>query len=108
MALMTETGAHMIAPLPGVWPQKPGSASLPFFGVAPVLLNEQVSSPRPSELIHNLEMQHQQKITTRIHIKMISLLQVSKIILHAILGTIYCHKILIRLVSQVSGVFSLF
>lgn len=37
-----ETGAHMIAPLPGVWPQKPGSASLPFFGVDPVLLNEQV------------------------------------------------------------------
>ena len=29
----TETGAHMIAPLPGATPLKPGSATLPFFGV---------------------------------------------------------------------------
>ncbi|CAF0704474.1 acetate--CoA ligase [Candidatus Methylacidithermus pantelleriae] len=29
----TETGAIMIAPLPGVTPLKPGSATLPFFGV---------------------------------------------------------------------------
>ncbi|KAK9792268.1 hypothetical protein WJX73_005402 [Symbiochloris irregularis] len=36
----TETGAHIITPLPGVWPQPPGCASLPFFGVQPVMLNE--------------------------------------------------------------------
>eukprot|EP00884_Botryococcus_braunii_P002880 jgi/Botrbrau1/12593/Bobra.0169s0121.1 len=36
----TETGAAMIAPFPGAWPQRPGSASLPFFGVAPVLLDD--------------------------------------------------------------------
>ena len=36
----TETGGHMIAPLPGAWLQKPGSASLPFFGVVPVIVNE--------------------------------------------------------------------
>ena len=35
----TETGAHMITPLPGATPLKPGSASLPFFGVEPVLLD---------------------------------------------------------------------
>jgi acetyl-CoA synthetase len=29
----TETGATMISPLPGAWPLKPGSATLPFFGV---------------------------------------------------------------------------
>jgi hypothetical protein len=29
----TETGAAMISPLPGAWPMKPGSATLPFFGV---------------------------------------------------------------------------
>ena len=35
----TETGTHMITPLPGSWCKlKPGSASLPFFGVRPVLL----------------------------------------------------------------------
>jgi acetyl-CoA synthetase len=29
----TETGGHMITPVPGATPMKPGSASLPFFGV---------------------------------------------------------------------------
>ena len=29
----TETGAIMITPLPGVTPTKPGTATLPFFGV---------------------------------------------------------------------------
>jgi len=33
----TETGGIMITPLPGVTPLKPGSATLPFFGVKPVL-----------------------------------------------------------------------
>ncbi|MBQ0713216.1 MAG: acetate--CoA ligase, partial [Porticoccus sp.] len=35
----TETGAAMIAPLPGVTALKPGSATLPLFGVKPVLLD---------------------------------------------------------------------
>ncbi|WP_277968025.1 acetate--CoA ligase [Sphingomonas echinoides] len=34
----TETGGHMITPLPGT-PPKPGSASLPFYGVDPQLLD---------------------------------------------------------------------
>lgn len=37
----TETGGIMISPLPYAIDQKPGSASLPFFGVNPVLLNEE-------------------------------------------------------------------
>ena len=37
----TETGAHMLTPLPGAIGLKPGSATKPFFGVQPVLLDEQ-------------------------------------------------------------------
>ena len=35
----TETGSIMITPLPGVTDLKPGSATLPFFGVNPALLD---------------------------------------------------------------------
>ncbi|WP_162654249.1 acetate--CoA ligase [Lentilitoribacter sp. Alg239-R112] len=35
----TETGGHMITPLPGATSTKPGSATTPFFGVQPVLLD---------------------------------------------------------------------
>jgi len=35
----TETGAHMLTPLPGATDLKPGSATLPFFGVQPALLD---------------------------------------------------------------------
>jgi acetyl-CoA synthetase len=37
----TETGGILITPLPGVTPLKPGSATLPFFGVDPVIVNEE-------------------------------------------------------------------
>ena len=37
----TETGGILITPLPGATPIKPGSATLPFFGVEPVILNEE-------------------------------------------------------------------
>ncbi|CAN7242716.1 acetate--CoA ligase [Pseudomonas sp. LjRoot71] len=37
----TETGAILITPLPGATDLKPGSATRPFFGVQPVLLDEQ-------------------------------------------------------------------
>ncbi len=36
----TETGCIMITPLPGVTPTKPGSATLPFFGVLPMIVDE--------------------------------------------------------------------
>ena len=35
----TETGGIMITPLPGATPTKPGSATLPFFGINPVILD---------------------------------------------------------------------
>ncbi len=36
----TETGGILISPLPGAIAQKPGSATLPFFGVKPQLVDE--------------------------------------------------------------------
>ncbi len=37
----TETGGMMITPLPGATKTKPGSATFPFFGIEPILLNEE-------------------------------------------------------------------
>jgi len=37
----TETGGIMITPLPGSHPLKPGSATLPYFGCEPLILDEQ-------------------------------------------------------------------
>ena len=37
----TETGGILISPLPGATPLKPGSATRPFFGVQPVVLDDQ-------------------------------------------------------------------
>lgn len=34
----TETGGILITPIPGVTPTKPGSATLPFFGVQPIVV----------------------------------------------------------------------
>ncbi|KFE36672.1 acetate--CoA ligase [Thioclava atlantica] len=39
----TETGGHMLTPLPGAIPTKPGSATRPFFGVKPVVLDPQTA-----------------------------------------------------------------
>ena len=36
----TETGGHVMTPLPGCTPTKPGSACYPFFGVVAVILDE--------------------------------------------------------------------
>jgi len=35
----TETGSHVITPLAGCTPTKPGSASLPFFGIDPAIID---------------------------------------------------------------------
>jgi len=43
----TETGGHMMTPLPGAHATKPGSAMKPFFGVQPVVLE-----PTTAEEIH--------------------------------------------------------
>lgn len=37
----TETGAHMITPFPGATPTKPGTATLPFFGVDAAVVDDQ-------------------------------------------------------------------
>lgn len=36
----TETGGHLITPLPGATSLKPGSASKPFFGIQPAIVDE--------------------------------------------------------------------
>ncbi len=36
----TETGAHMITPLPGATPCKPGTATLPFFGIDAAIVDD--------------------------------------------------------------------
>ncbi len=35
----TETGGHMLTPLPGATPLKPGSATCPFFGIVPGIID---------------------------------------------------------------------
>ncbi|WP_116084329.1 acetate--CoA ligase [Tropicimonas sp. IMCC34011] len=37
----TETGGHLLTPLPGATPLKPGSATRPFFGIEPIVLDPQ-------------------------------------------------------------------
>ena len=46
----TETGGHLLTPLPEAIPTKPGSATLPFFGVQPVVLE-----PESGKLIEETE-----------------------------------------------------
>ena len=46
----TETGGHLMTPLPGATTTKPGSCTFPFFGVQPVILD-----PQSGEEIHTTE-----------------------------------------------------
>jgi acetyl-CoA synthetase len=50
----TETGGIMITPLPGATDLKPGSATLPFFGVKPALVDETGTVIEASEAKGNL------------------------------------------------------
>jgi acetyl-CoA synthetase len=45
----TETGGHMITPIPGAMRMKPGSAALPFFGVVPKIVRQDGSEAGPNE-----------------------------------------------------------
>jgi acetyl-CoA synthetase len=45
----TETGGILISPLPGAIPTKPGSATLPFFGIEPVLLDNEGTEIKTTE-----------------------------------------------------------
>ncbi|MCX8008010.1 MAG: acetate--CoA ligase [Coriobacteriia bacterium] len=42
----TETGGHIVTNLPGATPMKPGSATRPFFGIVPEVVNED-GTPTP-------------------------------------------------------------
>jgi acetyl-CoA synthetase len=44
----TETGGHMITPLPGATPTKPGTATLPFFGVDAAVVDDQGKEVPPN------------------------------------------------------------
>jgi acetyl-CoA synthetase len=54
----TETGGIMISPLPGATTLKPGSATLPFFGVQPGLMDEQGKLIEATEARGNLVISH--------------------------------------------------
>jgi acetyl-CoA synthetase len=54
----TETGAHMLTPLPGATPLKPGSATNPFFGVQPVLLDDEGNLVEGNPASGNLAIKH--------------------------------------------------
>jgi len=45
----TETGSIVMTPLPGALPQKPGSCSLPFFGISAKVLREDGTEAGPNE-----------------------------------------------------------
>jgi acetyl-CoA synthetase len=49
----TETGSVLISPISGITPVKPGSATLPFFGVKPALYDEE-GNPLEEEASGNL------------------------------------------------------
>lgn len=48
----TETGSHVITPLGGITPTKPGSASLPFFGIEPAIID-----PISGEEVHGNDVE---------------------------------------------------
>ncbi|KAI0161553.1 hypothetical protein GGR57DRAFT_455160 [Xylariaceae sp. FL1272] len=48
----TETGSNVITPLAGVTPTKPGSASLPFFGIEPAIVD-----PVSGEEVHGNDVE---------------------------------------------------
>jgi len=50
----TETGGILITPLPGAIPCKPGSATLPFFGVQPVIVDDQGRELEGNDVSGNL------------------------------------------------------
>jgi acetyl-CoA synthetase len=70
----TETGGILITPLPGATPLKPGSATRPFFGVRPVLVDNngkemEGAAPRPlrADLLLELSGQvlHRRRLPAR-------------------------------------------
>lgn len=54
----TETGAHLLTPLPGATALKPGSATKPFFGGQPVLLDDEGNEIEGNPAQGNLAFKH--------------------------------------------------
>jgi len=54
----TETGAHLLTPLPGATALKPGSATKPFFGGQPVLLDDEGNEIDGNPAQGNLAFKH--------------------------------------------------
>jgi len=54
----TETGAHMLTPFRGATALKPGSATVPFFGVQPVLLDDEGNEIDGNPASGNLAIKH--------------------------------------------------
>jgi len=50
----TETGGILITPLPGATPTKPGSATLPFFGIKPALVDDEGNLLKGNDVAGNL------------------------------------------------------
>ncbi len=45
----TETGGHVLTPLPGATPTKPGSCTLPFFGIDAAVVDEKGREVKPNQ-----------------------------------------------------------
>ncbi len=54
----TETGAHLLTPMPGATMLKPGSTTKPFFGVQPALLDDKGNEIKGSPAEGNLVLKH--------------------------------------------------
>ncbi|MFN2251448.1 MAG: acetate--CoA ligase [Anaerolineae bacterium] len=52
----TETGGILITPLPGATPLKPGSATFPFFGIEPLIVDEEGNELEGNDVRGNLCM----------------------------------------------------
>ncbi len=50
----TETGGILMTPLPGVTPLKPGSATLPFFGIKPLVVDDEGKVLEGNDVTGNL------------------------------------------------------
>ena len=51
----TETGSNVVTPLGGITPTKPGSASLPFFGIEPAILVPRTGEPDEHHVVEELK-----------------------------------------------------
>ncbi|KAF8821006.1 putative Acetyl-coenzyme A synthetase 2 [Cardiosporidium cionae] len=51
---LTESGGHVLTPFPGAIKTKPGCATVPFFGVEPVILDSKTGKRLDGNLVHGI------------------------------------------------------